>query len=513
MKTKSLSFGFCPPASGFWHLAAALLVLSLPARAAERAPVTNDASFPPPAAIAPGVALTPAEFAGLGLNAMTFSNWRDQIEITPAEVARLGWDAVPQILAHIKAPVFPAKNFYITDFGAKAGGTTDCTEAIAKAIAACHEAGGGHVVVPDGTFLTGAIRLLSNVDLHLDDGAVLQFSTDVQKYLPLVRVRYEGVECMNFCPPIYAYGQENIGVTGRGTLDGGGAPAWSRATGTRRTIDVTLPVEQRLMGPGAGLRPNFVVPYECKNILIDGLTIHNSPMWEINPVFCTNVTVRNLRIDSHGANNDGCDPDSCRYVLIEGCIFDTGDDCIAIKCGKDDDGRRVNRPTEFVIVRDCVMKDGHGGVTLGSECTPAIRNVFVENCRMSSTQLNAVLRFKNTPVRGGIIENVFARNLDVGSVATGNSRAAFLIEFTYMNSLTGPYVPVLRNVNVTGIRGVDIPRLVSLTAGATAVIENIRIADSVFAGPAPAELEQNQGRITFTNVTLLPRGTALPAKP
>ncbi len=432
-------------------------------------------------------------------------------DLTPTEVAKLGWEAVPQILAHIKAPTFPAKNFPITDYGAKADGTTDCTDAIAKAIAACHAAGGGHVVVSDGTWSTGAIRLLSNVDLHLTHKATLQFSTDVTKYLPLVHVRYEGVECMNFCPPLYAFEQENISVSGKGTLDGGGQQAWTRAVGARRAIDASVPVEQRVMGPNAGLRPNFFQPYRCANVIIDGLTIHNSPMWEINPVFCTNVIVRNLAIDSHGANNDGCDPDSCKYVLIEGCTFDTGDDCIAIKCGKDDDGRRVNQPAEFVIVRDCVMKDGHGGVTLGSECTPAIRNVFVENCRMSSTQLNAVLRFKNTPVRGGVIENVYARNLDVGSVAAGNNRAAFLIEFTYMNSTTGPYVPVLRNVNVTGVCGADIPRLVSLTAGSTAVIENIRIDDSIFAGPAPAELEQNKGRITFTNVTLLPRGTALPA--
>jgi unsaturated rhamnogalacturonyl hydrolase len=430
-------------------------------------------------------------------------------DLAPEEVAKLGWAAVPGILDHIKAPVFPAKNFPITDYGAKADGTTDCTGAIRQAIEACNKAGGGHVVVPDGDWATGPIRLLSNVDLHLADHATLHFSTDVQKYLPLVRVRFEGVECMNFAPPIYAFEQENIGVTGKGTIDGGGQMAWTQAVGARRgAISVNLPVEERLMGPGAGLRPNFVQPYRCKNVIIEGLSIRNSPMWEINPVFCTNVIVRNLDIDSHGANNDGCDPDSCEYVLIEGCTFDTGDDCIAIKCGKDDDGRRVNRPTEFVIVRNCTMKDGHGGVTLGSECTPAIRNVFVDHCQMSSPQLNAILRFKNTPVRGGVIENVYARDVSVGSVNKKN--AGFLIEYTYMNSTTGPYVPVLRNVNATNIRGADVPVLVKLTAGPTAVIENIRISDSVFAGPNPDELLQNAGRITFTNVKILPAGTPLP---
>ncbi len=417
-------------------------------------------------------------------------------DLAPADVAKLGWDAVPQILAHIQAPVFPDKNFPISDFGAKADGTTDCTDAIAKAIAACHAAGGGHVVVPDGTWRTAGIRLLSNVDLHLTDKATLQFVPgDLSKY-PKVTIRYEGVERENVAPPIYALDQENIAVTGKGTLEGGGEANWVAALRTS----------------GGSLRPNFVVPFRCKNVLIEGLTIHNSPMWEINPVYCTNVTVRNLNISSHDANNDGCDPDSCRYVLIEGCTFDTGDDCIAVKCGKDDDGRRVNLPTEFVIIRHCVMKDGHGGVTLGSECTPAIRNIFVEDCQMDSPRLNAFLRLKNSPTRGGIIENAYMRNVTVGSVARATSAAGLLIQFTY-NAATGPYIPVLRNINVDHVTGRDIPKLVILQAGATAVIENVNLRDCTFAGPNPAELEANGDRIKFTHVTILPAGAELPAKP
>ena len=456
-------------------------------------------------------------------------------DLTPEQVAKLGWDALPEILSHIQAPTFPNRNFLITDFGAKPDGETDSTEAIAKAIQACHAAGGGHVQVPDGVFMTGSIHLLSNVDLHLADNATLRFIQDLDKYLPLVQVRYEGVEYMNFSPPIYAFEQENIGVTGKGTLDGGTQRWWSSAVsagqrrgaapaatpgaastpagaplastggtaGSRGIPAASLPVAERIRGPGGGLRPNFVQPYRSRNIIIEGLTIINSPMWEINPVFCTNVIVRNLNINSHGANNDGCNPDSCKYVLIEGCTFDTGDDCIAIKCGKDDDGRRVNIPSEFIVIRNCVMKDGHGGVTLGSECTPGIRNVFVYDCKMDSPQLNAVLRFKNNPARGGVIENVFAKNLDVGRVAAGNNRAAFLIEFTYMNG-QGPYVPVLRNVSASNIKGAIIPRLVSLTKGPTAIIENFQISDSTFSGPNREELEQNQGIIKFTNVAITP---------
>jgi unsaturated rhamnogalacturonyl hydrolase len=411
-------------------------------------------------------------------------------DLTPEQVAKLGWDALPQILSHIHAPVFADKNFPITDYGAKADGMTDCTDAIRQAIEACNKAGGGHVIVPDGTFRTGGIRLLSNVDLHLADNATLQFVVNLSEY-PKTLVRHEGVERTDVAPPIYAFEQENIGITGNGTIDGGGEANWVAAVGSNS-------------------RPNFVVPFRCKNVLIEGLTIHNSPMWETNPVYCTNVIVRNLNIDSHDANNDGCDPDSCKYVLIDGCTFDTGDDCIAIKCGKDDDGRRVNIPTEFVIVRNSTMKAGHGGVTLGSECTPAIRNVFVEDCTMSSPALNAFFRFKNNASRGGVLENAYMRNVQVGSVAKSSSAAGLIIDNTYSSggAGNGGYIPLLRNVNITHVTGADIPQLVLIKSGVNDVVENVMFKDCTFAGPNPSVLEQYPGKITFTNVTIQPPGAA-----
>jgi polygalacturonase len=268
---------------------------------------------------------------------------------------RVDWTAVPAILARIKPPQFPARDFKITDYGATPGGTNDSTEAISKAIAACHAAGGGRVVVPPGLFLTGAIHLQSNVNLYLAEGATLKFSPDPAKYLPVVYTRFEGTECMNYSPLIYAFEQANIAIIGKGTLDGSASDqnwwAWNRkgANGAdaparasiRRLIDFGergVPVKDRIFGQGYYLRPNFIQPYRSRNVLIEGIRIINSPMWEINPVLSTNVTVRGVRINSHGPNNDGCDPESSREVLIEDCTFDTGDDCIAIKSGRDADG-------------------------------------------------------------------------------------------------------------------------------------------------------------------------------
>src|SRR5207302_355401 len=159
------------------------------------------------------------------------------------------------------------------------------------------------------------------------------------------------------------------------------------------------PVDQRVFGDGHFLRPSFVEPYRCKNVLIEGVSISASPMWELHPTLCTNVTVRDVHINSLGPNNDGCDPESCRDVLIEGTTFQTGDDCIAIKSGRNNDGRRVNVPAENTIVRNCTMKDGHGGVTIGSEISGSCRNVFIENCKMDSPELDRALRFKSNAQR------------------------------------------------------------------------------------------------------------------
>ena len=336
------------------------------------------------------------------------------LAVTTLRADQLEWKQVPKILKQIVAPKFPRHDFVITDFGAVADGKTDCTTAIARAIGACAEKGGGRVVIPAGEFLTGPIHLKSNVNLHLETNSVLKFSTDPKAYLPAVFTRFEGIECYNYSPLIYAFGQKNVAVTGEGTLDGQADEtnwlAWKR-TGARAKLvkmaDDNVPVEQRQFGEDDHLRPSFVEFIRCQNVLIEGMKIRRSPMWEIHPLLSTNVTVRGVDILSHGANNDGCDPESCRDVLIEKCIFDTGDDCIAIKSGRDTDGRRVGVPSQNIIIRDCTMRDGHAGTAIGSEISGSCSNVFVENCEMSSPNLVCALRLKSNAARGGVLAKYF----------------------------------------------------------------------------------------------------------
>ncbi|HVU34624.1 MAG TPA: glycoside hydrolase family 28 protein [Opitutaceae bacterium] len=427
------------------------------------------------------------------------------------------WSTADAIVARVHAPTFPDRTFAITDYGAVADGRTDATAAIGRAIEACHAAGGGHVVVPAGTFLTGAIHLLSNVDLHVADGATLRFSTDPAAYLPVVRSRWEGTECMNYSAFIYAFEQENIAVTGTGTLDGSasddnwwgwarkGADGKSRATPDVKSLndlaDRGVPVAERVFGGGHYLRPNFFQPYRCRNVLIEGVHIRRSPMWEVNPVLCTNVTVRNVDISTRGPNNDGCDPDSSKDVLIEGCTFETGDDCIAIKSGRNDDGRRVGVAAENLVIRNCTMKDGHGGVVIGSEVAGGCRNVFVENCRMDSPNLERALRFKSNARRGGVIENVFARNITIGRVA----EAIITVDFMYEEGPNGKFKPVVRNVQLDHMTAASTPRIFYIASFPGAVVDDIKLSHCTFAGLDSPEYIQNAGRIELNDVTVTPK--------
>jgi polygalacturonase len=429
------------------------------------------------------------------------------------------WDAVPQFLARIVPPRFPSRDFDIASYGAKGDGPTDCTSAIREAIAACHNAGGGRVVVPAGRFLTGPVHLRSNVNLHVSAGATLAFRTDPAAYLPPVLTRWEGMEMMGYSPLLYANGVENIAITGTGTLDGQASEqnwwAWKGGKGRplpnqsaardklQEMVEAGAPVAQRVFAEGSYLRPQFIQFYRSRNILIEGVTILNSPMWEVHPVECVNVTVRGLTIRTHGPNNDGCDPESCRDVLIEQCLFDTGDDCIAIKSGRNADGRRLNVPTEYVIVRDCTMKDGHGGVTIGSEISGHVRHVYVERCTMDSPQLDRALRFKNNALRGGILEHIYMRNCTVGEVSEG----VLSIDLYYEEGQNGPFVPVVRDVELRNVTSRKSQYGLYMRAYPKSEISDIRVIDCRFDGVAKGNVTDGVQKLTLRNVRL--NGTLL----
>ena len=423
----------------------------------------------------------------------------------------------PKILARIKPPKFPKRDFSILKYGAKAGGTIDCREAINKAIEACSKAGGGRVMVPAGVFLTGAIRLRSNVNLHVSKGATLKFATDPKAYSPIVHTRWEGMELMHLSPLIYAYEEQNIAITGQGTLDGQGKSFFWKWHGNPRygdnpdvlsqrpararlydMMDKNVPVGQRIFGEGHYLRPQFIQPYKCKNVLVEGVRIVDSPMWEVHPVLCENVTVRNIHVASHGPNNDGCNPESCRDVLIDNCFFDTGDDCIAIKSGRNNDGRRINVPTENIIIRKCTMKDGHGGITVGSEISGGVRNLFAHDCKLDSADLWTALRVKNNASRGGKLENFYFRNITVGQV----SRAVVEIDFNYEEGAKGEHIPVVRNYVVENLTCSTGNRAVDLQGLDNAPIYDVTMRNCTFGKVDKPSIVKNVKGLQLSNVKI-----------
>ncbi len=422
------------------------------------------------------------------------------------------WGKADSIIAEIHNPVFKDTVFLITDFGAVDDGETNCSKFINAAIDSCSASGGGTVLVPSGTFLTSFIHLKSNVNLHLDKGAELRFSTNPDDYLPVVLTRWEGIDCYNYSPLIYAYNQENIAVTGLGILNGqadetnwwkwkgrgdyghqDGAPSQMDKQGVpllREYENNKTPVDQRKFGQGGYLRPQFVNLVKCKNILLEDITLIHSPFWQIHPLLCENFIARRVSPNSTGPNNDGIDPESCKNVLIEDCYFNTGDDCIAIKSGRNYDGRRWNVPSENLVIRNCKMKNGHGGVVIGSEISGGCKNVFVENCDMDSPQLDRAIRIKSNSDRGGIIENIYVRNITVGEV----NEAVVKINCLYDsgNLFNKNYPPTIRNVNIENITSAKSKYAVMILGlPDQSAVSHIKISNCKFNGVAEDNLIQN----------------------
>lgn len=436
------------------------------------------------------------------------------------------WSEIyPAVEKQIKAPTFRNKDYVLTDYGkvSKKEGHL-YTELINKVIDRCSKDGGGRVIIPSGTWFTGPITLKSNVNLHLEEGATLLFTPDLSQY-PLVYTRWEGMDCYNYQPMIYAFEEENIAITGKGVIDGGAEKEnWWRMCGAvkygyefdkgivsqrigrpilQEWNEKGVPVEQRRMGDGYGMRVQLVNPVKCKNVLIEGVTLLRSPFWVVHPLFCENLTVRGIHVQNAGPNGDGCDPESCKNVLIEDCYFDTGDDCIAIKSGRNRDGRVGGVPTENVIVRNCRMKNGHGGVVIGSEISGGFRNLFVENCVMDSPLLDRVIRIKTNTCRGGVVEDVFVRNVEVGRC----KEAVLKINLVYEQKevCQRDFPPVVRNVFLENVvcreskYGVRIDALPEQCN-----VSNIQLVNCTFTGVTTGgnSITGETSDIEFRNVTI-----------
>ena len=394
--------------------------------------------------------------------------------LLPACAFAAGWDdnEYKRIEQSIQLPKIAERQFLITSFGAKTTATAAQNQkAINKVISLVSKKGGGKVIIPKGTWNTGAIELKSHVNLVLEEGATLHFAFEPKLY-PLVRTSWEGLACWNYSPCIYAYKATDIAITGKGTIDGGGnndtfwqwngSPRFgykegvtkeSQKLGSRSKLlkmaEDGVPFDERKFGMGYGLRPQLVNMVHCERILIKDVKMINSPFWVIHPLLSKNITVDGVYVWNEGPNGDGCDPEACENVLIQNCVFHTGDDCIAIKSGRNNDGRLWNQPSKNIIIRNCKMEDGHGGVVIGSEISGGCENVYAENCVMDSPHLERILRIKTNNCRGGQVQNINMRNVVVGQC----KEAVVKINLDYERKeiCYRGFEPIVSNVNVENV--------------------------------------------------------------
>lgn len=458
----------------------------------------------------------------------------------------------------IQRPVFPDNKVSITDFGGVADGITLNTEAFAKAIDALSKKGGGTLFVPSGVWYTGPIVFKSNINLHLEKGALILFSADFNLY-PLVNTVFEGLDTRRCQSPISGRNLENIAITGKGSINGSGEAwrplkkskvteihwkkviasggvvkddnYWFPSRGSLKGLeisDMNVPrqdlTEAEWMEIKDFLRPVMVSFIECKNVLLEGVLFENSPSWNIHPLMCENVILDNVMVRNPGyaQNGDGLDLESCKNSIIVNSIFDVGDDAICIKSGKDEDGRRRNRPTENVLIDNCKVFQGHGGFVVGSEMSGSVRNISVSNCQFLGTDVG--LRFKSCRGRGGVVENIYIRDINMFDIAT----ESFLFDLYYggksaVESLEdGDTIPVTSTIlavdeTTPAFKNIYVKNLVSRNARRAMFfnglpemkIENINVEDVTITAKIGAELVESKD-IHFKNVKIVPaQGAAL----
>ncbi len=328
------------------------------------------------------------------------------------------WAQVPDILATIGAPTIPSRDFDIMAFDAVADGVTDCRPAIMAAIQACEDAGGGRVVVPAGTYLVnGPLYLVNDMNLHLAEGAHLKFGTNFDDYLPLVLTRWRGTQVYNYCPFLYAYRRTNVAVTGTGTLDGQAKDTWSvwvekeaKGVETARRLNAEgTSVVDRFLGDGYFLRPSMIAFLGCENVLVDGVTIVDSPFWCLHPISSKKVTIRNVRIDSHNPDNDGVVLDSCEHVRVQCVTFANRGAAVAVKSGDGREGRELGWPSRNIYIHDCAF-GAATAIAIDKEIAGGVYNVFAENCQ-AAAGVQPTLAIAADPAADGEIAHVWHRGL------------------------------------------------------------------------------------------------------
>ncbi len=405
----------------------------------------------------------------------------------------------------IKTPDFSnCKKLSIVDFGAIKGNKVKTSAAINKAIDKANKMGGGIVVIPEGEWLTAKIHFKSNVNLHLDKGAVLLFSEDPKDYLPAVHSTWEGYECMNYSPLIYAYQCKNIAITGEGELKAK-MDVWKewfkRPKGHMESLkrlynlaSYNKPMEERQMvNDSAHFRPQFIQFNRCENILMDGVSITNSPFWTIHPFLSKNIILRNLKVYAHGHNNDGVDPEMSQNVLIENCVFDQGDDAIAIKSGCGKGAWLLNTPSKNIVIRNCTVKNGHQLVAIGSELSGGVENVFVDKCTVvDGAKLNHLLFIKTNERRGGYVKNIYMSNVVSGKIDLGilGIETDVLYQWRDLVPTLERRITSIKNVYLENVKATDVKFISRVLGQKELPVENV-VLKNVHADLIQGNIHEN----------------------
>lgn len=443
------------------------------------------------------------------------------------------------IMPQVEVPTFQNKDFNIVNYGAVSNGLVMNTDFIAKAIEECYLAGGGRVVIPRGLWLTGPIHLKSNINLHVEDGAVVRFSPNYDDY-PLIISNFEGYETIRCTSPIMGRNLENVAITGSGVFDGSGE-VWRAVKKTKVGEKQWNELIKSGVVVGAGedihwwptkmafegseyskkmggkckdldagkvykefFRPVLMSLVNCKKVLIDGPTFQNSAAWNLHPRLCEHITIKNIKVRNSwfSQNGDGIDIDSCKCVNISNSIFDVGDDAVCIKSGKNEEGRLIGKPTEFVSIKDCTVYHGHGGVVIGSEMSGGVRNIEVLRCTFIGTDVG--LRFKSCRGRGGVVEDIYIEDINMFSVENEaiTFSTDYFLDFKTVQESTPEDIPEFENFYIQNVNCVGADMGLYIVGLQEMPIRNIYLKDILIKSRKGVKIEFGHN-ISLDNVKVI----------